>query len=292
MKQKLITILIILVFLGGVGLLAYPAVSNLYYEKQQESLTDYYDSKVMEEIPDEDRTAEFQECWNYNQGLLKGGVLLTDPFDESQLDPTSMPYAGLLNVDGEGGMGYIRIPAINVKLMIYHGTTEDVLQKGVGHLQGSSLPVGGTGSHCVLSAHTGLNNKKLFTDLDQLKEGDQFYIHVLGEVLAYQVDQIKVVLPDETDDLKINAEKDYVTLITCTPYGINTHRLLVRGVRVPYVEEDEKEAQSVSRGSTWLEQYLHAALAGGGVIAAVILGTVIISNRKKHRRRRRRRRRR
>lgn len=288
MRQKIITVLTILVLLAGIGLLAYPAVSNLYYERQQENLTDYYDNMVTEDIPDEDRTAEFQECWNYNQGLMKGGVLLTDPFDEAQLDPTAMPYAGLLNVDGDGGMGYIRIPAINVKLMIYHGTSEDVLQKGVGHLQGSSLPVGGTGSHCVLSAHTGLNNKKLFTDLDKLEEGDQFYIHVLGEVLAYQIDQIKVVLPDETDDLKINAEKDYVTLVTCTPYGINTHRLLVRGVRVPYVEQDEKEAESVSRGSTWLDQYLHAALAGGGAVAAIAVLAALISKGKKRRRRRRR----
>lgn len=288
MRQKIITVLTILVLLAGIGLLAYPAVSNLYYEKQQENLTDYYDNMVTEDIPDEDRTAEFQECWNYNQGLMKGGVLLTDPFDEAQLDPTAMPYAGLLNVDGDGGMGYIRIPAINVKLMIYHGTSEDVLQKGVGHLQGSSLPVGGTGSHCILSAHTGLNNKKLFTDLDKLEEGDQFYIHVLGEVLAYQIDQIKVVLPDETDDLKINAEKDYVTLVTCTPYGINTHRLLVRGVRVPYVEQDEKEAESVSRGSTWLDQYLHAALAGGGAVAAIAVLAALISKGKKRRRRRRR----
>lgn len=281
MRQKIITIFSILILLAGIGLLAYPAVSNLYYEKQQENLTDYYDSKVTEEIPEEDRTAEFQECWNYNEGLRKGGVLLTDPFDETQLDPTSMPYAGLLNVDGDGGMGYITIPAIHVKLMIYHGTTEESLQKGVGHLQGSSLPVGGKGSHCVLSAHTGLNNKELFTDLDQLKEGDQFYLHILGEILAYQVDQIKVVLPDETDDLKINAEKDYVTLITCTPYGINTHRLLVRGVRVPYVEKDEKEAESVSRGSTWMKQYLHAALVGGGAVVVIAIGAVAISKRKK-----------
>lgn len=280
MKQKILTVLILLLFLAGVGLVAYPAVSNLYYESQQEKLTDYYDHLVTEEIPEEDRSAEFQECWDYNQGLLKGGVLLTDPFDEAQLDPTAMPYAGLLNTDGKGGMGYIRIPAIDVKLMIYHGTEEDVLQKGVGHLQGTSLPVGGTGSHCILSAHTGLNNKKLFTDLDQLVEGDVFYLHVLGEILAYQVDQIKVILPDETDDLKIHSQEDYCTLITCTPYGVNTHRLLVRGVRIPYVEEEAKAMEGMTRKSTWMEQYFYAAMVGSaGVLVMILL--LILARRKK-----------
>ena len=145
-----------------------------------------------------------------------------------------------------GAMGSIDIPSIGVDLVIYHGTEEETLQKGVGHLQGSSLPTGGIGTHCILSAHTGLSDKKLFTDLDQLEEGDQFYIHILGEIHAYQVDQIKVVLPDETEDLQINAQEDYVTLVTCTPYGINTHRLLVRGVRVPYVEQTrENEAEKL-----------------------------------------------
>lgn len=272
MRQKIIGVFAILFFLLGVGLLAYPAVSNLIYEERQGELMDYYDHLVVEEMPEEDLSAEFEECWNYNEGLRKGGVLLTDPFDESQLDPSSMPYAGLLNIDGNGSMGYIEIPAIDVNLMIYHGTEEEVLQKGVGHLQGSSLPVGGTGSHCVLSAHTGLNNKKMFTDLDQMVEGDVFYLHILGEVLAYQVDQIKVVLPEETEDLKINAEKDYVTLVTCTPYGINTHRLLVRGVRIPYEEAKNLEQVSSSRESTWMKQYLCAALIGVVLVLICVLG--------------------
>lgn len=276
MKQKIRTALIILLFLAGVGLLAYPAVSNLYYESQQDKLTDYYDQLVVEEIPQEDRSAEFQECWDYNTGLLKGGVLLTDPFDEAQLDPTAMPYAGLLNTDGEGTMGYIQIPAIDVKLMIYHGTKEDVLQKGAGHLQGTSLPVGGTGSHCILSAHTGLNNKKLFTDLDQLVEGDVFYLHILGEILAYQVDQIRVVLPDETEELKIYSQEDYCTLITCTPYGVNTHRLLVRGTRIPYEEAKAAQENMAPRQSTWQIQYVGAALAGFGAIGLLLLLVLFI----------------
>lgn len=271
MKQKILTILAIMVFLAGISLLAYPAVSNLLYEKEQEELMEHYDSIVGENLTADEQAAELQECMDYNRGLLQGGVLLTDPFDKSQLDPSAMPYAGLLNVDQEGGMAYLRIPAIDVELMIYHGTEEEVLQKGVGHLQGSSLPVGGTGTHCVLSAHTGLNDKKLFTDLDQLENGDIFYIHVLGEILAYQVDQIRVILPEETEDLKINAQEDYVTLVTCTPYGINTHRLLVRGTRVPYEEEREQSDETLRMGS-WLEQYRLAAFAGLSVVLAAAAG--------------------
>ena len=271
MKQKILTILAILVFLAGISLLAYPVVSNLLYEKEQEELMEHYDSIAGEKITADEQAEELQECRDYNRGLLQGGVLLTDPFDMSQLDPSAMPYAGLLNVDQEGGMAYLRIPAIDVELMIYHGTEEEVLQKGVGHLQGSSLPVGGAGTHCVLSAHTGLNDKKLFTDLDQLENGDLFYIHVLGEILAYQVDQIRVVLPEETEDLKINTREDYVTLVTCTPYGINTHRLLVRGTRVPYEEEREQSDGALRKGS-WLEQYRRAAFAGLSVVLAAAAG--------------------
>ena len=274
MKQKILTILAILVFLAGISLLAYPVVSNLLYEKEQEELMEHYDSIAGEKMTTDEQAEELQECRDYNRGLLQGGVLLTDPFDMSQLDPSALPYAGLLNVDEEGGMAYLRIPAIDVELMIYHGTEEEVLQKGVGHLQGSSLPVGGAGTHCVLSAHTGLNDKKLFTDLDQLENGDLFYIHVLGEILAYQVDQIRVVLPEETEDLKINTREDYVTLVTCTPYGINTHRLLVRGTRVPYEEEREQSDGALRKGN-WLEQYRLAAFAGLSVVLAAAAGVFL-----------------
>ena len=274
MKQKILTILAILVFLAGISLLAYPVVSNLLYEKEQEELMEHYDSIAGEKMTADEQAEELQECRDYNRGLLQGGVLLTDPFDMSQLDPSALPYAGLLNVDEEGGMAYLRIPAIDVELMIYHGTEEEVLQKGVGHLQGSSLPVGGAGTHCVLSAHTGLNDKKLFTDLDQLENGDIFYIHVLGEILAYQVDQIRVVLPEETEDLKINTREDYVTLVTCTPYGINTHRLLVRGTRVPYEEEREQSDGALRKGN-WLEQYRLAAFAGLSVVLAAAAGVFL-----------------
>lgn len=263
-----------LVLLVGLGIMLYPLVSNLYNEELAEEAQEYYDSIVYEEVAEEDRSAEFQECWDYNEGLTKGGVLLTDPFDEAQLDPTAMPYAGLLNIDGNGMMGYLEIPAIDLKINIYHGTEEEVLQKGAGHLQGTSLPVGGTGSHSVISAHTGLNDKKLFTDLDQLVIGDVFYVHVLGEILAYQVDNIEVVLPEDTESLYINSEEDYVTLVTCTPYGINTHRLLVRGTRVPYEEAKVVEEQTETRGSTWVDEYLHAVVVG--LVSVVVLVVTLV----------------
>ena len=173
----------ILVFLVGLSLLAYPVVSNLLYEKEQEELMEHYDSIAGEKMTTDEQAEELQECRDYNRGLLQGGVLLTDPFDMSQLDPSAMPLCRTAERGPRRGMAYLRIPAIDVELMIYHGTEEEVLQKGVGHLQGSSLPVGGAGTHCVLSAHTGLNDKKLFTDLDPVGKWRSFYIHVLGRSL-------------------------------------------------------------------------------------------------------------
>lgn len=279
MKRKVFTVLAVLIMTAGIGILLYPVVSNLLYEQRQKELTEYYDN-IVTELPEEEKDSQWEECRLYNDDLRSGGVLLTDPFDGAQLDPAAHPYVDLLNAAGDGAMGSLEIPAIGVDLVIYHGTEEEILQKGVGHLQGSSLPVGGTGTHAVLSAHTGLSDKKLFTDLDQLEEGDTFYIHVLGEVLAYQVDQIKVVLPSETEDLQINAEEDYVTLITCTPYGVNSHRLLVRGTRIPYEEAERKvtEASGVAAGA-WLADYMKAGLAG--VVFLIILAGIAITLKRK-----------
>ena len=272
MKRKILTVIAVLVMLAGLAIMLYPFVSNLLYEKQQDELTEFYADQV-EKIPEEEKNEQLEECIVYNDNLRSGGVLLTDPFEGAQLDPTSHPYVDPLNIAGDGAMGSLEIPAIGVNLVIYHGTEEDVLQKGVGHLQGSSLPIGGKGTHSVLSAHTGLSNKKLFTDLDQLKEGDVFYIHVLNEDLAYQIDQIKVVLPSDTEDLMINSEEDYVTLITCTPYGINSHRLLVRGTRIPYDEAKEsgkKNGKNIS--GSWMEDYGKALIAG--LIVLAIFGAI------------------
>lgn len=272
MKRKIFTAIAVLVMLAGIAVMLYPLVSNLLYERQQEELTEFYADKA-EEIPEEEKDEQLEECRIYNDNLRSGGVLLTDPFEGAQLDPAAHPYVDLLNITGDGAMGSLEIPAIGVDLVIYHGTDEEVLQKGVGHLQGSSLPIGGTGTHSVLSAHTGLSSKKLFTDLDQLEEGDVFYIHVLNEDLAYQVDQIKVVLPSDTEDLQINAEEDYVTLITCTPYGINSHRLLVRGTRVPYDEAKASEERAGrSTAGSWLQDYGKAMIAG--LILLAVLGLI------------------
>lgn len=272
MKRKIFTAIAVLVMMVGIAVMLYPLVSNLLYERQQEELTEFYADKA-EEIPEEEKNEQLEECRIYNDNLRSGGVLLTDPFEGAQLDPAAHPYVDLLNITGDGAMGSLEIPAIGVDLVIYHGTDEEVLQKGVGHLQGSSLPIGGTGTHSVLSAHTGLSSKKLFTDLDQLEEGDVFYIHVLNEDLAYQVDQIKVVLPSDTEDLQINAEEDYVTLITCTPYGINSHRLLVRGTRVPYDEAKASEERAGrSTAGSWLQDYGKAMIAG--LILLAVLGLI------------------
>lgn len=272
MKRKIFTAIAVLVMLAGIAVMLYPLVSNLLYERQQEELTEFYADKA-EEIPEEEKNEQLEECRIYNDNLRSGGVLLTDPFEGAQLDPSAHPYVDLLNITGDGAMGSLEIPAIGVNLVIYHGTDEEVLQKGVGHLQGSSLPIGGIGTHSVLSAHTGLSSKKLFTDLDQLEEGDVFYIHVLNEDLAYQVDQIKVVLPSDTEDLQINAEEDYVTLITCTPYGINSHRLFVRGTRVPYDEAKASEEKAGKDASgSWLQDYGKAIIAG--LILLAVLGLI------------------
>lgn len=271
--SRLMRLLALVILLAGLGVLLYPLASNFLYEQNQQQLAEYY-QKLAAQLPSEEKKEELEAVQAYNADLISGGVLLTDPFDAGQLDPSVHPYINLLNLQGDGAMGVIEIPAIDLDLVIYHGTTEEVLQKGVGHLRGTSLPVGGVGTHAVLSAHTGLPDKELFTDLDQLVEGDVFYLHVLGETLAYQVDQIHVVEPSNTEDLKINAQEDYVTLVTCTPYGINSHRLLVRGNRIPYEEARAILQQTHNRPvTTWQQQYLTAVIVG---LAALGGGIVLV----------------
>lgn len=246
--------------------MTFPIFSNIMFERRQEFLSNYYKEQASK-FSVEEIDSRIQECIEYNHALLERGVFLTDPFNNEQKSSDKIVYENLLNLYGDGGMGSIEIPGITNNLIIYHGVEEDVLQKGVGHLSGSSLPVGGEGTHCLLSAHSGLSSKKLFTDLDCVKEGDIFYLHILGETLAYKVDQIRTILPYETDSLKIEKDKDYVTLITCTPYGVNSHRLLVRGVRIPYEEAKEIEVIQVQNNSTWREKY----------IAAVFIGVIFLS---------------
>lgn len=279
MKTKLITIIAVLVVIAGAGILVYPIISNMMFQNSQQELIDFYDSQI-NEIPEKKKDSMLEECRKYNSGLLDSKVQLTDPFDTDALQIEEHPYVDLLNQNGDGAMGSIEIPGINCKLVIYHSTDESVLAKGVGHLQGTSLPIGGKGTHSVLSGHTGTADKELFTNLDQLNMGDVFYIHVWGETLAYQVDNKEVVLPDETDSLYIDRERDLVTLITCTPYGINSHRLLVRGTRIPY-EEAKKIEEQGSRAllNTWGVQYVYAILSGILISVVIVLAIIFVYRR-------------
>jgi sortase A len=220
------------IFLGGCALLLYPKVSQwLNSLHQSEIIADYTDS--IGGLDDETIEQELRRAKEYNEDLTEA-VSMADPFeDESAVTGNEDfdDYSTILNYTAEGVMGYIEIPKINVLLPIYHGVGSDVLMKGVGHLPETSLPVGGESTHAVLAGHSGMSNARLFTDLSKLSEGDVFYIHIYTKTLTYTVDQVKTVLPTDTSDLTISPCKDYVTLVTCTPIGVNTHRLLVRGVR-------------------------------------------------------------
>lgn len=273
MKRKHIsTIFIILIFLVGLGFISYPTVSNLWNQAHQSRAIATY-SKQVEKLDDSENKKMLKAARKYNKSLLKK----SDHWKLSKKDKKK--YESLLDVSGTGIMGYIEIPKIDCSLPIYHGTDEGALQIAIGHLEGSSLPVGGKSTHCVLSGHRGLPSARLFTDLDQMEEGDVFVLNVLGRKLAYEVDQIKVVLPDEMSDLEIVQGKDLCTLVTCTPYGINTHRLLVRGHRTKYIEETvvrvQKEAEKKETG-IWL-------LAGGGAVFLIIIIIVVVKRRRKRR---------
>lgn len=264
MKKSVRVIITVFVVAIGICLAVYPFVSNYFYElRQNEVITDYVTD--VENQGDRAVETEKEKVIEYNKSLLNANVVLTDPFDpEAIKNAQAEPYNSLLNLNGDGVMGYLYIPSIDVRLSIYHGTSAEVLESGVGHLEYTSLPMGGEGTHTVLSAHTGLPGKKLFTDLELLEEGDIFYIYVLDEVLAYQVDQITVTVPDDVSELGIYNDKDYVTLITCTPYGVNSHRLLVRGERIPYEEAETAASQNIERksGSQWMRQYFYGVVAG------------------------------
>ena len=220
----------------GIGFILYPLVSNQLNKMNYQKAIDNYNFTVTrQENSYNERLID--KAIEYNRSLTSLNVadVFQNPNEES-----SSEYLSILNVDNKGMMGYISIPKIDVRIPIYHGTSSDILQKGVGHLEGSSIPVGGENTHAILSAHRGLPSSRLFTDLNQLEVKDTFYIYILDKVLAYQVDQVLVVEPSNTDSLQIVDGKDYVTLVTCTPYAINTHRLLVRGERIEYSVEAEE----------------------------------------------------
>ena len=228
--------LVALIFLMGLSLLLYPMFSNWWNQRRQSQMIDDYTEQT-QQMSDDDSAEWLAKADAYNKTLKGKGV--PDAFAEVS-PKEDKEYQSQLAFRKDGMMGYIKIPRISVNLPIYHTTSEEALQKGVGHLQGSALAVGGKSTHCVLSAHRGLPSAALFTDLDMLQIGDHFYIYVLDRSLEYEVDQIKVVQPDQTQDLNVQAGKDLVTLVTCTPYGVNTQRLLVRGHRVSYDENDGK----------------------------------------------------
>ena len=235
--------MLLLVFLIGAGILFYPTVSDLWNNYRNQQLISEY-TEVVETMESEDFSEIWAEAREYNAQHTVNTIL--DAFDEEEGDYVlSHPYDQVLNPTGNEIMGYLEIPKISVKLAIYHGIGTEALENGCGHIEGTSLPIGGVGTHSVLSAHRGLPSAKLFTDLDQLEIGDLFYITVLDEKLAYKVDQILTVLPEETDDLAIEEDKDLVTLVTCTPYGVNSHRLLVRGERTEYVPEEDTSTPSM-----------------------------------------------
>ena len=233
MKKHLSTLLLVAVFLLGVCILLYPTASDYWNSLHQTRAIGAYED-ALAGMTRRAYAAAFQQAEDYNRAL----AALDAPMSEYQsLSDAGMDYEEILNINGVGIMGYIDIDAIGVELPIYHGTSPDVLNVAVGHLEGSSLPIGGEGSHCVLSAHRGLPSARLFTDLDQLQEGDTFTITVLDRLLTYEIDQILIVEPEQVDALAITPGEDYCTLVTCTPYGINTHRLLVRGRRVENARE-------------------------------------------------------
>lgn len=234
MSRLTYNLMITVVFLLGLLVLLYPTLSNAYNDLRNKSLIVNYENEVnsMNEI---DYTKMLEDARQYNEQHTFN--TFSDAFEGEEYI-LSHPYDTLLNPGGNNIMGHIEIPKINVKLAIGHGTGSEILEKGVGHVEGTSLPIGGKSTHSVLAGHRGLPNAKIFTDLDEVSEGDKFFIYVLNETLAYQIDQIKVVEPNQIEDLEIVENQDYVTLLTCTPYGVNSHRLLVRGHRIEYVPED------------------------------------------------------
>ncbi|MBE5107541.1 class C sortase [Bacillus thuringiensis] len=263
MKRKIIFGCI---FFIGLGIFLYPTVSNWLATRTHYSQISSYDAKV-KSLQKQELERREKEAEDYNKKVQHSGQTFADPFAEKE-KTSGKSYADALNLGDV--MGYVEIPKIKVKLPIYQGSSEEVLSRGVGHLDKSSLPVGGQGTHTVLTGHRGLPSAVLFTDLDKMKESDVFYIHSLDKVLAYQVDQIKVVLPSETEDLLIVNDQDYATLLTCTPYGVNTHRLLVRGHRIPY-EAAEKENSRENRSESPIVERWEIIVVIGILVSSIFL---------------------
>lgn len=269
MKRKVVRIILIVGFIIGLIVSIYPLVSNMQAKRNQINIINDYQADV-DKSTEERLTLEKELANTYNRKLNQT-VILSDPFDPNAISMADEKYYEILNFTDDGVMAYINIPRINVNLPIYHGTDSEHMLKGVGHLVGTSFPIGGSDTHSVLSAHSGLSSADLFTNLAELEKEDLFYIHVLDEVLAYEVDNIRVVEPTETDDLKIIKGEDYITLVTCTPFGINSHRLLVRGHRVEYNPDIEKEEAKKGNNDVWFEEYLKSIVSGIGIIVVALV---------------------
>ena len=269
--------------LFAIGITLYPLISN-YFAEVNRSLIETKYTKAVEQMDDSEIIGARMDAQQYNATLL---TITDEPYTKEALQQASESYEGLLNVRGDGIMGYLEIPKLGVELPIFHGTEEETLDRGLGHLLGSSLPVGGTGTHCVITGHSGLAGRRMFSDLDKLELMDVFYLKVLDETLAYKVMAINTVLPVDTSELAIDPRRDNVTLVTCTPYGVNTHRLLVRGERINYEiasERAEKQiVEEISAASTWEDEYRRGVGIGMLCIAVVtaLVGAARITARKR-----------
>ena len=288
MKRKISGILFGLMFLLGFAILIYPTVSNQWNTYRQNQLISSYE-ELIGKMAEEDFTKEWEKANAFNDTIIHNNIF-GDVFGENGDDIKNTEYWQILNVGNDGVMGYVSIPKINVKLSIYHGTADDVLQTGIGHLNGTKLPIGGESTHSVLAAHRGLPSARLFTDIDQLERGDMFYVHVLDETLAYQVDQILDMVDKDDNEtlqkaLQIEEGQDYVTLFTCTPYGVNSHRLLVRGTRVPYNGEEEIESTAAESMLKSIQNYYMIYLILGlsvTLLVILLMRFLIKPGKKKH----------
>ncbi len=283
-SEKILLIIAVIFIIVGTGIFLYPSISNYFAEKNHVEAIRNYDKMVVK-IGEDSQKEEKEKAQTYNENL--SGDPVHDPFVLGSGYALPENYKEVLNISGDGIMGYIQIPKISVDLPIYHGTSEEVLEKGVGHIQNTSVPIGGNSTHSVLTGHTGLPNAELFTRLDELVVGDIFYIHVLNEILTYKVYEIKVVLPDNIDELRITSGEDLVTLVTCTPYGVNSHRLLVKAERVEYEDYTENNGNTteVSNNSNTInnvetkktnKQYYLTGIQIGTVILVIVLITTLI----------------
>lgn len=276
MKNKTLPMVLgILAFLLALLITLYPVISNYINERYASKIHTAYE-EIIQQADNSALLEAKKQAIAYNEAITPGTA--GEAYSQAALTDASRDYESQLNIAGDGTMGYVEIPKISVNLPIYHGTGNDSLERGVGHLLGSSLPVGGTSTHAILTGHSGMATQKMFTDLEQLSVGDVFYLHILDETLAYQVDRIKTVLPYDTSPLGITSGRDYCTLVTCTPYGINTHRLLVRGTRIAYEEAEvivEETAQEEQPQSRWEEKYLLGLLLGVLAVLILFLAAVI-----------------